>query len=368
VGKLAFVRVYSGMLKKGQNVLNPRTGKRERIGRLLRLHANSREDVDVLYTGEIGGIVGFKNVITGDTLCVDNKPIELLRIDFPEPVISMAIEPKTSADRDTLNDVIKTLGEEDPTFQVTVNADTGQTIIHGMGELHLEILKDRMLREFKVNANAGKPMVAYKETVSKSSHASYTFDREIGGKKQFAKLDMRLEPLPRGEGNTLKFDVSKTVLPGDYREAVENGINDGLITGILGSYPMVDVAVTVTGAETMLEESSDVAFHSAAVMCFKEGAKEAKAVLLEPIMELEIICPAEHMGDVIGDLNSRRGKIKDMEPFEGNQIIKSFVPLAELFGYATTLRSLTRGRSSYTMEPVLFEQVPEQLQGAILTY
>ena len=367
-GKLTFVRVYSGVLKKGQNVLNPHTKKRERVGRLLRLHANSREDVDILYTGEIGGIVGFKNVTTGDTLCAEQEPVELLRIVFPEPVISMSIEPKTQGDRDSLKDVLKILSEEDPTFRVTMNEETGQTIVHGMGELHLEILKDRMLREYKVQANAGRPVVAYKESVSSPGSALEVFEREIAGKKQFAQVSLKVEPLERGAGNEIVIKVSKNILDGAFRAAVEAGVKDGLVTGVLGNYPMVDVRVTVTDAEVNSEESTDTAFHTASVLCFREAAKKADPILLEPIMKLEIITPEEHMGDVLGDLSSRRGKVQDMESEDGNQIIISIVPLSELFGYATSLRSLTRGRSSYTMEPVQFEPVPAAKQQDILSY
>jgi elongation factor G len=368
VGKIAYVRVYSGVLKKGQNVYNPRTEKRERLGRILRLHANSREDVDALYTGEIGGIVGFKNVTTGDTLCVEQSPVVLERIEFPETVISMAIEPKSQADRDALNDTLIILSEEDPTFQVATDPETGQTIIRGMGELHLEIIKDRMFREFNVQANAGKPVVAYRETILGKGSAVGEFDREISGKRQFAGISLSVEPRERASGNLISIEVSKGELGQDFRGAVSQGLEDGLATGVLGSSQLVDVHVRVVAVNVHAVDSTEIAFRSAASMALRAAIQGAKPQLLEPIMEVEVLTPDEHMGDVLADLGARRGKVKDMGAQEGAQLIRVLVPLAELFGYSTALRSLTRGRANYSMEPVLFEVVPDDVREKILIY
>jgi elongation factor G len=361
VGKLIFVRVYSGELKKGVNVFNPRTKKRERVMRLIRLHANQREEVDVLYSGEIGAIAGIKGVGTGDTLCVEQRPIVLERITFPEPVVTMAIEPKTQADKEKMQLALEDLSDEDPTFMVGTDVETGQTIIKGMGELHLEILKDRMLREFKVKANAGRPMVAYRETILGSSNVEYIFDRELGGKRHFAMVGIALEKNSRGEGNRVDFEASSVSIPHDFRTVVEEGIHDGLSTGVLGNFPLVDIKVTVVNGQCNPLDSSEIAFRSAASMSLREAAQQARPVLLEPIMALEIVVPEEHLGDVLGDLNMRRGQVQDVAQRDGTRVIEASVPLAELFGYATTLRSLTRGRAGYTMEPSRFDVVPESL-------
>ena len=364
-GKLVFVRVYSGTLKKGSAMTNPRTGKRERIARLLRLHANSREDLDVLQCGEIGGVVGFKQIATGDTLCEDKHPLVLETITFPEPVISMAVEPKSQADRDTLDEVLATLSDEDPTFHVSVNEETGQTIISGMGELHLEILKDRMLREFKVKANAGKPSVAYRETITSEAAAVGVFDREIAGKRVFAQVSLRVAPRNRGAGNEIDLKVGEE-LPEEFRVEVQQGLEDALSTGIMGSYPLADVTVTVTGVAFEQDETEAVAFRTAAQMGFRDAANQATPVLLEPVMHLEVETPEEHMGEVIGDLNTRRGKITEMNAANGYQVITAQVALGELFGYSTDLRSLSKGRASFTMEPAHFEVVPKKLEAGIL--
>ncbi len=366
VGKLAFVRIYSGRLSKRQSVFNPRTRKREKVSRILRLHANTREDVDTLYSGEIGAIAGLKNFTTGDTLCVENSPIVLENIEFPEPVIAMAIEPKTQADRDALADALHALSEEDPTFRVQINEETGQTIINGMGELHLEIIKDRILREFKVQANAGKPVVAYRESIQQSAEGEFSFEREIGGRGHFARLRIAVEPRGRGEGNQVDWRVSKDVLPGEFHQPVEDGLRDALLTGILGNYALVDLKVAVVDATAHPVDSSEMAFRSAAVMALRAAVAEAAPTLLEPIMKLEIIAPDEHLGDVMNDLNGRRGRIREIEPRDDIQIVHVDVPLAELFGYATTLRSLTKGRASYTMEPYRFEAVPDSIQEELL--
>ncbi|MDF7823803.1 elongation factor G [Pontiellaceae bacterium B12227] len=366
VGKLAFVRIYAGQLKKGMNIYNPRTKKRERIGRLLRLHANSREDIDVLYAGEIGGMVGQKLFTTGDTVCAENDPIVLENIEFPEPVISMAIEPKTTGDKDALVDALQDMADEDPTFHTTIHEETGQTIIAGMGELHLEIIKDRILREYKVQANAGKPMVAYRESVSAKGEGSFTFDREIGGDTHFAALTLVVQPNTAGAGNVIDFDVSNKIIPDAFRKGIEEGISDALLTGVLGNFAIIDTKVTVVGGQTHDTDSSEVAFRSAAVMALRDAVSNSGPVLLEPIMLLEIEAPEEHLGDVMGDLNSRRGKIREIKASNDLQVVQADVPLAEVFGYATSLRSLTKGRASYSMEPQAFDPVPPNMTDAIL--
>ena len=366
VGKLIFMRVYSGELRKGANVWNPRTQKRERILRLIRLHANQREEIEALFSGEIGAIAGIKGVGTGDTLCAEQKPIVLERIVFPEPVVAMAIEPKTQADKEKMQAALADLADEDPTFRVGQNPETGQTIIQGMGELHLEILRDRMLREFKVQANAGRPMVAYRETITADGAAEFTFDRELGGKRHFAMVGLRLEKNERGAGNSVDFKISSDLMPHDFRPVVEEGIRDGLSTGVLGNFPMVDVRVTVVNGQWHPVDSSEIAFRSAASMSLREAAQTARPALLEPIMALEIVAPEEHLGDVLGDLSMRRGQVKDVAQRDGTRVIEASVPLAELFGYATTLRSLTRGRAGYSMEPARFDVVPENLSQELM--
>ena len=366
MGKMAFVRVYSGQIKQGQNVFNPRTKKRERVMKLVFLHADDRKDVDVIHAGEIGAIIGLKNVTTGDTLCVENSPVELERIRFPEPVISMAIEPKSQADREKLNDALSALAAEDPTCVVSKDADSGQTLLSGMGELHLEILKDRMFREFKVQANAGRPMVSYRESVTAKGHGNYLFDRDIGGQRQFGEVTLDVEPAKRGAGIEIEFDVSQNRIPSAFRENVEEGIRDGLTTGVLANYSLVDIKVRVVGGDCRDQESTEMAFRTAGVMALREAVKVAKPVILEPIMSLEIILPAEHLGDVLNDVSARRGHVQNMVGKETVQVIHARVPLAELFGYSTAVRSLTRGRASYTMEPACFDVVPEAIQKQLL--
>ncbi len=366
MGRLAFVRVYSGQIKKGQNLFNARTRKRERVMKLVLLHADDRQEVEVIHAGEIGAVVGLKQAITGDTLCAENMPVELERIRFPEPVISMAIEPKAQADRDKLNEAMQALAAEDPTCVVSLDADTGQTLLSGMGELHLEILKDRMFREYKVQANAGRPMVAYRETIMASSHGEYCFEREIGGQRQFAEVALDLDPLPRGAGIEIQFDVPTSRIPAEFRNSVEEGIRDGLTTGAVANFTLVDMKVRVTGGSFHDQESTDVAFRTAGVMALRVAAKAANPVILEPIMSLEIILPAEHLGDVLNDVSARRGHVRDMVGKETVQIIHARIPLAELFGYSTAIRSLTRGRASYTMEPTCFDVVPAAIQQQLL--
>jgi elongation factor G len=366
MGRLAFVRVYSGQLKKGQNVFNARTRKRDRVMKLVFLHANDRTEVDVIHAGEIGAVVGLKQVTTGDTLCTENMPVELERIRFPEPVISMAIEPKSQADRDKLTEALGALAAEDPTCVVSLDKDTGQTLLSGMGELHLDILKDRMFREYKVQANAGRPMVAYRETILDRGRGEHRFERDIGGQRQFAELTLEVETAPRGSGNSVEFDVPAGKLPSEFRPAVEEGIQDGLMTGILANYALTDVKVRVVGAVYHEQESTEVAFRTAAVMAFRAAVKAARPAILEPIMTLEILLPTEHLGDVLSDVSSRRGHVQDMVSKDLVQVVHARVPLAELFGYSTAIRSLTKGRASYTMEPACFDVVPEAIQQQLL--
>lgn len=366
MGRMAFVRVYSGQIKLGQNVFNPRTKKRERVMKLVFLHADDRKDVDVIHAGEIGAIVGLKQVTTGDTLCAENMPVELERIRFPEPVISMAIEPRSQADRDKLNDALTALAAEDPTCVVSRDPDSGQTLLSGMGELHLEILKDRMFREYKVQANAGRPMVSYRETITTKGHGEHQFDREICGQRQFAGVVLDVEPAERAMGVVVEFDVAQNRIPSAFRPNVEEGIRDGLTTGVLANYSLVDVKVRVVGGDFRDQESTEMAFRTAGVMALREAVKSAKPAILEPIMSLEIILPAEHLGDVLNDVSARRGHVQNMVGKETVQVIHARVPLAELFGYSTAIRSLTRGRASYTMEPACFDVVPEAIQKQLL--
>ncbi|NLE66673.1 MAG: elongation factor G [Lentisphaerae bacterium] len=367
LGKLVFARVYSGVIKKGQAIYNPRTGKRERVGRVLEIHADARRDVEQLCSGEIGAIVGLRGATTGDTLCAEHKPVVLERIRFPEPVVSMAIEPRAQSDRDHLAEALSALGDEDPTFRVGADPETGQTLIRGMGELHLEIIRDRLLREYKVQANTGAPMVAYRETVRASASAEYEFDRELGGKRHFARLTVEVAPAAAGDdGNSVELRAPPDRIPKEFRGAVEAGIGDGLATGVLGNYAMIRMRVRVIDGACDEDNSTEMAFRSAAVMAFREAVRKAQPALLEPIMAVEIATPAETMGDVLGDLNARRGHVREMVSQHPSQIIRASVPLAELFGYATSIRSLTKGRASYTMEPISFEIVPDNLQVKLL--
>jgi len=366
LGRIAFVRVYSGQIKKGQNVYNPRLKKRVRIMSIMQLHADSRSEVDALYSGEIGAISGLKDVVTGDTLCVENFLVELAGIKFPEPVMFMAVEPKTTADRDKLNVALEELAMEDPSCVIRVNPETGQTVLGGMGELHLEILKDRMLREFKVKANTGKPMVAFHETVTGCGSGDHVFDRELGGQRHYARLKIEVGPRERGSGNKFEFDLTKSELPVMFRQSVEDGVEDGTMTGVLGRYAVTDIFVRVVEATVDSEYSTEVAFRTAATMAFREAVIAAGAEFLEPIMALEILTPTDYMGDVLGDINGRRGKVSEMTSRGELQVVSAAVPLAELFGYSTAIRSLSRGRANYTMEPDQFDIVPAQLKNELL--
>lgn len=370
VGKLFFVRVYGGVLKKGANAYNPRTKKRERIMKIVRLFADDQIEVDELKAGDIGAIVGLKDCTTGDTLCAEMKPCYLERITAPQPVMFMAIEPKSSADKDKLVESMQALAAEDPTCQYREDEETGQTILSGMGELHLEILVDRLKREFKCTANVGKPMVSYVETVTQPSTSDFTFDRELGGKRHAVSLKLEIRPAERGAGSKVELarNFVNTVTDKHLQECVRQGILDGIATGVLARYPMTDLTVTCLSAEIVDPEVSDeVAFRSAAMMGFRETAEAASPEFLEPIMKLEITTPPESVGEVLGDLNSRRGTVLDMAQRGDMQVVHARVPLAKLFGYSTAIRSLTKGRASYSMEPDMFELAPRQVREEILS-
>ena len=362
VGKLAFFRVYSGVLTSGSYVYNVTKGRRERIGRILQMHANHREEIDTVYTGDIAAAVGLKDTTTGDTLSDDQHPVLLESMQFPEPVISVAIEPKTKADQDKMGTALNKLAEEDPTFRMHTDQETGQTIISGMGELHLEIIVDRMLREFKVQANVGKPQVAYKETIRQSVEAEGKFIRQTGGRGQYGHVWVRVEPLEPGQGFEFVNKIVGGVVPREYIPAVEAGVREAMTSGVLAGYPTIDVRVTLFDGSYHEVDSSEMAFKIAGSMGFKSGAQKAKPVLLEPIMSVEVLVPDAYMGDVIGDLNARRGRIEGMEPRAGGvQAIHGFVPLAEMFGYATDLRSRTQGRGTYTMQFAHYEEAPRHV-------
>ncbi len=370
VGRLFFVRVYGGVLKKGANAYNPRTKKRERIMKIVRLFADHQIEVDELHAGDIGAVVGLKECTTGDTLCSEMKPCYLERITAPQPVMFLAIEPKSSADKDKLVDSMKALAAEDPTCQFREDEETGQTILSGMGELHLEILVDRLKREFKCAANVGKPMVSYLETVTAPVTKEFTFDRELGGKRHAVSLTISVSPLERGKGREIELsrDFKNLVADRHLQECVEQGLLDGVMTGVLARYPMTDLRVECQSATLVDPEVSDeVAFRSAAMMGFREAAEAARAEFLEPIMRLEITTPPESVGEVLGDLSARRGNVLDMDMRGDLQVIHAHVPMAQMFGYSTAIRSLTKGRASYSMEPDKFEIAPKNVRDEILS-
>ena len=370
VGRLYFVRVYGGVLKKGANAYNPRTKKRERIMKIVRLFADAQIEVDELKAGDIGAVVGLKDCTTGDTLCSEMKPCYLERITAPQPVMFMAIEPKSSADKDKLVDSMKALAAEDPTCQFREDSETGQTILSGMGELHLEILVDRLKREFKCAANTGKPMVSYVETVTKPAKSEFFFDRELGGKRHAVGLTIEVSPLERGKGVEigLSREFRNAVADKHLQECVEQGLSDGVATGVLARFPMTDLKVECVAASIVDPEVSDeVAFRSAAMMGFREAAEAAAPEFLEPIMKLEITTPPESVGEVLGDLNARRGTVLDMDMRGDFQIVHARVPMAQMFGYSTAVRSLTKGRASYSMEPDMFELAPKAVREDILS-
>ena len=366
VGKLCFFRVYSGKLSSGSYVVNSTKGKRERIGRILQMHANHREEIDMVYSGDIAAAVGLKDTTTGDTLCEENAQVILESMEFPEPVIHVAVEPKTKAGQEKMGIALQKLAEEDPTFRVHTDPETGQTIISGMGELHLEIIVDRMMREFKVEANVGNPQVSYKETIKKAVKAEGKFVRQSGGRGQYGHCVLEIEPREPGLGYEFVNKVVGGAIPKEYIPAIDAGIQDAMNTGVLGGYQVVDIKVTVVDGSYHEVDSSEMAFKIAGSMGFKEGCRKATPVLLEPIMRVDVTVPEEYMGDVMGDLNSRRGRIEGMEARAGAQTIKSHVPLSEMFGYATTLRSRTQGRGVFTMQTSHFEEVPKNIQETIV--
>jgi len=367
-GKLTYFRVYSGTLDKGGTVLNTRTGKKERIGRIVEMHANDREDKDAVFAGQIVAGIGLKDTRTGDTLCDDKHPIVLEQLEFPEPVIHVAVEPKTKADQDKLARALYSLSEEDPTFQVRTDEETGQTVISGMGELHLEVLVDRMLREFNVDASVGKPQVAYRETITATvERSTYTHKKQTGGSGQFAEVEITLEPTGPGSGYEFVDKITGGRIPREYIPSVDAGVQESLTAGVLAGYPTVDVRVTLTDGKYHDVDSSEMAFKIAGVMAFKEAARKAKPVLLEPIMKVEVVTPDDYLGDVMGDLSSRRGKLSGTEQRGNSQVITAEVPLSEMFGYATDLRSRTQGRANYTMQFDSYQQMPQTVQDEIVT-
>ena len=366
VGQLTFVRVYRGVLESGSYVLNTGKGKKERIGRLLRMHSNKREEIKELYAGEIGAIVGLKDTLTGDTLASEKDKVILERMEFPDPVISVAVEPKTKADQEKMGIALQKLAQEDPSFRVATDEESGQTIISGMGELHLEIIVDRMLREFKVEAEVGQPQVAYRETIRKTVEQEYKYAKQSGGRGQYGHVYLRLEPLEPGSGYEFVNDIKGGAIPKEYIPAVDKGCQEALQSGVLAGYPVEDVKVTVYDGSYHEVDSSEMAFKLAASMGFKEGARKAGAVILEPVMKVEVETPEEYMGDVIGDLNKRRGQVNNMGERGGNKVIDAFCPLAQMFGYSTDLRSQTQGRATYSMEFDHYDEVPKNVADEII--
>ena len=366
VGKLAFTRIYSGVLTAGSYVYNAVKGKKERVGRILRMHANSRTELDKAYAGDIVGLVGMKEVSTGDTLCSEDAPIHLESMEFPEPVISVAIEPKTKAGEDKMISALLKLAEEDPTFKFTSDEETGQTIISGMGELHLEIIVDRLLREYKVEANVGRPQVAYKETITKPQTENYRYVKQTGGKGQYAHVVLEIEPNEPGKGYEFESRIVGGVVPKEYIEPVNKGIQEAMESGVLAGYQMLDVKVALVDGSSHEVDSSEMAFKIAGSLAFKEAAKKAGPVLIEPIFKIEIVVPEDYLGDVIGDLTSRRGKIESMEDRAGAKVVHGYVPLAETFQYTTALRSKTQGRGTHTLQFSHYEQVPQSVAEKII--
>ena len=366
VGKLAFFRVYSGMLNSGSYVFNATKDNKERIGRILQMHANNRKEIDVVYSGDIAAAVGLKNTTTGDTLCDENNPIILESMEFPDPVISVAVEPATKNDQEKMGIALQKLAEEDPTFRVHTDAETGQVIISGMGELHLQIIVDRMLREFKVDCKVGEPQVAYRETIRKSVKAEGKFVRQSGGHGQYGHCWLELIPQEAGEGFSFENKVVGGVIPKEFINPIEAGVRQAMEGGVVAGYPMVDIKVIVYDGSFHEVDSSEAAFKVAGSMAFKAGAEKANPVLLEPYVKVEVTVPEEYMGDVIGDLNSRRGRIDGMEPRNGVQVINAYVPLSEMFGYSTDLRSKTQGRGNYSMEVSFYDEVPKNIADAVV--
>ena len=365
VGRLTFVRVYSGTLTKGSTIMNTSKGKKERVTRLLEMHSNNRTDKDAFYTGDIAACIGLKNTSTGDTLCATGTPLLLEKMEFPEPVIHMAIEPKSKADREKLSVALSALSEEDPTFRISTDEETGQTIIAGMGELHLDILRDRMVREFGVDAAVGKPQVSYKETITAPGKADTKFVKQSGGRGQYAHVVLEIEPNETGKGNEVVSKIVGGSIPREYIPAVIKGVNEGLTTGVLAGYNLVDVSVKIVFGSYHDVDSNEMAFKICGSMALKEAAKQCKPIILEPIMKVDVTTPEESLGDVLGDLSRRRGKILGQRAQKRAQIIESNVPLSEMFGYSTELRSISSGRATYSMEPSHFEKVPNKIQDEI---
>ena len=367
VGKLCFFRVYSGTLEAGSTILNANKEKKDRMGRILLMHSNHRQDIDKVYAGDIAAAVGLKEVSTGDTLCDPAHPVILESMEFPEPVIDIAIEPKDKANSEKMGIALAKLAEEDPTFKTYTNHETGQTVIAGMGELHLDIIVDRLKREFKVECTVGKPQVSYKETIRNKVNVEGKFIRQSGGRGQYGHVWLEMEPLEPGTGIQFESKIVGGVVPKEYIKPIEEGIREAAESGILAGYPVIDFKATLVDGSYHEVDSSEMAFKIAASMAFKEGCKQAKSVILEPIMKVEITVPEEYMGDVIGDVNSRRGRMEGMEAQSGNQVIRSFIPLSEMFGYATDLRSKTQGRGTYSMEPSHYEEVPKSILETIVS-
>ena len=366
VGRLTFVRIYSGTLQKGATILNTSKGKKERISRLLEMHANNRKDKDEFFTGDIAACIGLKNTGTGDTLCADGNPLLLEKMEFPEPVISMAIEPKSKPDREKLSMALSALSEEDPTFRVYTDEETGQTIIAGMGELHLEVLKDRMFREFSVEANVGKPQVSYKETITAAAKSETKYVKQSGGRGQYAHVCLEIEPNETGKGNEVVSKIVGGVIPKEYIPSTIKGVQEGLITGVLAGYNLVDVKASIVYGSYHEVDSSEMAFKICGSMAIKDAAKKAKPIILEPIMKVVVTTPEDFIGDVIGDINRRRGKIMNQKTLKTVVVVEAEVPLSEMFGYSTALRSLSSGRANYSMEPSHFERVPVKIQEEIM--
>ena len=366
VGRLSFIRIYQGMLKSGSYVYNTSTGTKERIGRIVRMHANHREEVSEVYSGDIAAVIGLKNTSTGNTLCDEDKPVLLESITFPEPVIKIAVEPKTKADQEKMGMALQKLAEEDPTFRVETDEETNQVLISGMGELHLDIIVDRMKREFKVEANVGKPQVSYRETIKEKSEAEGKYIKQSGGRGQYGHCWLRVEPQEAGEGSEFVNEIKGGSIPREYIPAVEKGIKEALEQGVLAGYPMVDIKSTVYDGSFHEVDSSEMAFKMAAILGFKEACRRGKAVLLEPIMKVEVVTPEEYMGNIMGDLNSKRGQIGQMIDRANAKVIDAMVPLAEMFGYATSLRSMSQGRASYTMEFDHYAEVPKSVAEDII--
>ena len=366
VGKLIFIRVYSGVIKKGDTVYNPRTRKTERVGRLIQMQADTHNDIDAVYSGDIAAIVGLRNVTTGDTVTCDDNDYVLEPPTFPEPVIAMAVEPKTKADQEKMSNALARLSEEDPTFQVKTDEETGQTIIAGMGELHLEIIIDRLMREFKVEANVGKPQIAYRESIANPAHGDGKLVKQSGGRGQYGHVVIDVAPNERGKGLTIANKIVGGAIPKEYMNAVYAGLNEAMTTGVVAGYPVVDVHVDVVDGSYHEVDSNENAFKMAAIFAMKDAFKKAKPFMLEPIMSVEVTTPTDYQGDVMGDLNRRRGQISSMETKGTVCILKAMVPLAEMFGYSTVVRTLSSGRASYSMEPSHFEQVPQNLVDQIV--